>query len=185
MNNPSHRQRGFTLAETLMTLAVASITLSLAIPGLETLTRSNAQAVSVNQLVSSLHLARSEAVTRNARVTVCASRDAEHCGGQWDDGWIAFLDDNADRQHDATESLLDRVPGLADMQLRSAEFARSFSYGSNGRITGEELGDSTGEFSFCAAGADTASRVVIVRATGLPALSDKGRDGAPVECRTT
>jgi Tfp pilus assembly protein FimT len=37
-----------------------------------------------------MHLARSEAVTRNARVAVCASDDGERCGDEpWERGWIA------------------------------------------------------------------------------------------------
>lgn len=178
------RQRGFTLTETLAVLAVAGIGLSLAAPGLRSISAGNERAAAVNALVSTMHLARSEAVTRNARVAICASEDGERCGKEhWEQGWIAWLDDDADGARNAAEALIDRVPGVPGLELSSAQFERAFSYRPNGRAMGASPEESTGEFTFCEPGAATAARVVIVRATGLPALSDKSRDGEPADCR--
>ncbi len=178
------KQRGFTLGETLTALAVAGIGLALAVPGLQSLTSSNHQAAAVNQLVSTMHLARSEAVTRNARVAVCASDDGEHCGARhWEQGWITYLDENGSGEREPSEALLDQVAGLAGQELSSAEFESAFSYRSNGRIMSASPEQSTGEFAFCETGADSAARVVIVRANGLPALSDRSRDGSMAGCR--
>ena len=177
------RQRGFTLGETLTTLAIAGIGLSLAAPGLQSVTRSNQQAVSVNELVATLHIARSEAVTRNAPVTICASSAGLRCDGDtWEQGWIAFVEDDADADHSPSELLLNQVPGLTDMQLRSTEFERALTYGPNGRVLTAAHDAGTGEFSFCEPGADTAAKVVIVRANGLPTLSDRRRDGSAAAC---
>lgn len=176
-------QRGFTLGETLTALAVVGIGLSMATPGLQTLTRNNRQAVSVNQLVSTMHLARSEAAMRNARVTVCTSSDGARCDGQpWEQGWITFLDTDGDGNRTPSEALLDHVPGLQDMQVRSAEFESAFIYRPDGRIVAVGHDISAGEFSFCETGAETATRVVIVRANGLPTLSDKQRNGSAAGC---
>jgi hypothetical protein len=81
------------------------------------------------------------------------------------------------------EALIDRVPGVPGLELSSAEFEHVFSYQPNGRAMGASPEESTGEFTFCEPGAGTAARVVIVRATGLPALSEKSRDGEPAKCR--
>lgn len=181
-----HQQRGFTLGETLTALAVVGIGLSLAVPGTRDLVRSNRQAVAVNQLVSTMHLARSEAVTRNARVAVCASADGERCGTEhWENGWITFVDENANGEREADDALLDVVNGLPGQELSSAEFEHGFSYRPNGRVMGASPEQSTGEFSFCEPGADSAARVVIVRANGLPALAGKRRDGSLARCRAS
>ena len=179
-------QRGFTLGEVLTGLAVVGISLSLAGPGLEALTNGNRQAVSVNELVTTLHVARSESITRNERIGVCASLDGERCDGRpWDEGWIAFVDDDADRTRSADEPILDRVAALAGTRIRSDEFTHGFSYRPNGRVVGDGEDDLTGEFAFCETGAEVAGRVVVIGPSGLPALSGTRRDGTPARCPTT
>lgn len=178
------RQRGFTLGETLTALAIVGVGLSLAVPSLQSLTSSNRQATAVNDLVATMHLARSEAVMRNRHVTVCTSTDGESCGDEhWEQGWIAWVDDNGNGTREAAETLIDRVAGLAAQELSSAEFAHEFSYRPNGRPMGASPDQSTGEFAFCEPGADVAAKIVILRANGLPALSDRRRDGSPASCR--
>ena len=49
------RQRGFTLPEVLATLGVLGVSLSLAVPGLDSITRSNLRATGINELVATLH----------------------------------------------------------------------------------------------------------------------------------
>lgn len=92
-------QRGFTLYELLVTMAVAGIVASLALPGLAVFVRGNRVVTQVNDLVGALNLARSEAVTRAGSVTVCAvdpvdvSRCASGSGSfAWDRGWLVFVD---------------------------------------------------------------------------------------------
>lgn len=181
------RQLGFTLSETLGVLAVVGIGLSLAVPGLQSITDNNRQATGINQLVSTLHLARSEAITRNTVVSVCASTDAEHCQPvPWEQGWIAFLDANGDAVRGPDEILIDVALALPGQELTSSEFPGTFSYHPDGRIA-EDAQDAasatSGEFAFCAAGAEQADRIVIVRANGQPVLSGLGRDGQPAACR--
>lgn len=178
-------QLGFTLTEMLAAVAVMGIGLSLAAPGMDALVRGNRQASAVNDLVATMHLARSEAITRNRRVTVCASADGERCGAQpWESGWIAFVDDDADGERSGQEPLLDRIAALAGQELTSAEFERAFSYRPNGRLMGSRPEDNTGEFIFCEPAAEAAARVVIVRATGMPALAQRHRDGSVAQCRS-
>ncbi len=178
-------QRGFTLSETLTALAIAGIGLSLAAPGLQSLATRNQGAASVNELVSTLHLARSAAVTRNALVAVCPSADGERCDGSaWDEGWIAFVDADANQERGTAETLLHRATALPDLELRSAQFEQAFTYAPNGRISGAGSPPGTGEFTFCAPGADAVHRVVVVRASGIPVLADRRRDGSTTGCNT-
>jgi type IV fimbrial biogenesis protein FimT len=88
------RSRGFTLVELMITLALAAIILSLAVPGFQDIIRNNRAATQSNELVAALSLARSEAVKRGARVSLCPSTDQASCTGgtDWADGWIVFLD---------------------------------------------------------------------------------------------
>ncbi|MCC7259017.1 MAG: GspH/FimT family pseudopilin [Gammaproteobacteria bacterium] len=176
------RHHGFTLSETLAALAVAGIGVTLAAPGLQSLAARNRQATAVNQLVATLHHARSQAILRNRTVAVCASADGEHCDDQhWETGWIAFVDTDGDGTRSPDESLLEQAGSLPGLTLRSAEFAGGVRFMANGR----PAGPASGEFTFCEAGATAADRVVILRPTGLPALAGHGRDGSIPGCSTT
>ena len=79
-------RRGFTLVELLIVLAVGSILLAIAIPGYAFLVNASRLATVTNDLVTVLHLARSEAIKRGVRVTVCktgnagAATPADHAG---------------------------------------------------------------------------------------------------------
>ena len=80
--------RGFTLIELLVTLAVAAILITVAVPNYQMFVMNNRMASQANDLLTSLSVARSEAVKRAANVTVCASSDGATCTGTWAQGWI-------------------------------------------------------------------------------------------------
>ena len=73
--------RGFTLIELIITVVIAGILASLAIPAFsELMAEQRAKAVATD-LVIALTKARSEAVKRNANVTLAAN------AGGWQNGW--------------------------------------------------------------------------------------------------
>lgn len=86
---------GFTLIEIMVTLSIATILLSIAIPSFTKLIESNQITAGANELVSSLILARSEALKRSNNVSVCASANQISCSGSdFSEGWIVFVDCN-------------------------------------------------------------------------------------------
>ncbi|MDX1654550.1 MAG: GspH/FimT family pseudopilin [Candidatus Competibacteraceae bacterium] len=104
---------GFTLIEMMVTLAVAVIVVTLVIPSFTRLLHNNQARNLGFELQSTLNMARSEAIKRNRQVTVCAKQaDAIQCDnsaggqGEWQDGWLVFLDDDDDNVYDAGEELL-------------------------------------------------------------------------------
>lgn len=88
------RQRGVTLIEMMVTLAVAAILLAAAVPSFSALLQNNRAAAQVNELVAAIHAARGEAIKRGFPVTVCASSNQSSCSGgsSWTSGWIVFQD---------------------------------------------------------------------------------------------
>jgi len=86
------RAAGFTLLELMTALLVVAIVLSAGVPSYLSVVRNNRAATNANELVSALTIARSEAVRRSDRVSICRSADGAACGGTWQDGWIVFVD---------------------------------------------------------------------------------------------
>lgn len=86
------RGRGFTLMELMFTLLVAGLLLTVGVPSYMDLVRNNRATTHANELVGAISIARSEAIRRGARVTLCHSSDLKTCGGTWTDGWIVVAD---------------------------------------------------------------------------------------------
>ncbi|AWN17020.1 GspH/FimT family pseudopilin [Salinisphaera sp. LB1] len=105
--------RGFTLLELMVTIAVAIVLLTLAIPSYRSLVTRNSLASNVNDLVGSLNYARSAAVSRGTTVYVCASQNQTTCrdDGVWSDGWIIYAPDPSTTDTSPHSSNMLRVHG--------------------------------------------------------------------------
>ncbi len=103
----NRKQHGFTLVELMITLVIAVILTTIAIPSFNNMIQRNRIATKTNALVSFLAIARSEAVKLGKPVTVCASSNGTACtGGSFDDGWIVFVDTGTSGTVDGTDRIL-------------------------------------------------------------------------------
>jgi type IV fimbrial biogenesis protein FimT len=95
---------GFTLVEAMVTLVIAAIVVMMS-TNLSGVFQNNQTSAYVQDIVAALQLAKSEAITRNSRVTVCVRKipttpsDPPQCApsgtGKWEDGWYVFVNANA------------------------------------------------------------------------------------------
>lgn len=87
--------RGFTLVELMVTVSVIAILAAVAVPGMTALINNSRLNGQSEEMLSSLQLARAEAIRRNARVTVCPSTDGSTCTSStaWSQ-WIVRGRDN-------------------------------------------------------------------------------------------
>lgn len=92
-------ERGFSMVELMITIAIAAILLALAVPSFTSFLNSNRVTSQANELLANFQLARLESIRRGARVVVCGSANAAAAtptcstGTGWG-GWIVFVDAN-------------------------------------------------------------------------------------------
>ncbi|MXS86002.1 prepilin-type N-terminal cleavage/methylation domain-containing protein [Nitrosomonas sp. HPC101] len=144
--------KGFTMVELMITISIASILLAVAVPSYQSLMRESRLTTQANELMTALHYARSEAVKRGVRVTLCKSADGATCNGDsWKDGWLIFSDSDAGTAGtvDGADEVLRVFPGLKGSTLTTgSNFANWISYLPNGRNQGS--GNlPNGTFSLC------------------------------------
>lgn len=84
------------MVELMITIAIVAILLAVAFPSFQGSLRSNRLATASNELMASLSLARSEAIRNPAGAAICTSLDGAICGGDWNDGWIVWIDEDDD-----------------------------------------------------------------------------------------
>ena len=178
----SKRIAGFTLIELIVTLVLAAIVLTVAVPSFQDSIRNNRRATQANDLISALNLARSEAITRAQLVTICRSSNQASCaaGANWEDGWIVFVDSNTAAGDttgvlDASEEPPLRVyRGLSGGNtLRvNTNFTNYFSYKADGQSRGSNGSALGGKLSLCDDQGATEARYVTINSTGRMQVRD-------------
>ena len=90
---------GFTLIELMVALAVVAVLISVGLPKMSVFFKGNRMVTNANDLLAGLHIARSEAIKRNSRVSICKSTNADAATPKcttgdegWDEGWFVFVE---------------------------------------------------------------------------------------------
>jgi len=130
------KTRGFTLIELMVTLSVAAVLLTVGVPSMREMIANNRLTAATNTFVSSLNIARSEAIKQGRNATMCvsdASPQDQCTGGDWDKGWIVWVDVNQNGNLDYPAEVIRTVQPLStSVQLTSAQ--NSFRIDSQGSV---------------------------------------------------
>jgi type IV fimbrial biogenesis protein FimT len=186
-NNPIKNQ-GFTLMELMVTVSIAGILMFVAMPSFKTSISGNRLTTYANELVTSLNLARSEAVKRGISVSVrkvdTDSSTNLSAGANWENGWDVFTDTDSDGKFEAGDTLIRTHESLpANFTLRgNNNFVNFIRYTPMGAISNP----GGGSFVVCdnsdGNGIPEAniSRLIIVNSAGRTRMGvDVDHDGIP------
>lgn len=165
------RSDGFSLSELLATVAIVAIVTTVGLPMLRGFIDDAAVSTAADQMLASLNYTRSEAVKRNARVTMCRSGDGASCEaasavGNWRGGWIIFVDGSDAGTFDDGDEILrvqDTLSGSA-MLLGTGAVADYVSYASSGQARLADGSAQSGTFAACVASPDTRRRKIALTA---------------------
>lgn len=93
----SNKNKGYSLIELLVSLAILGILLAVALPNFQDTIESNVTNSQAKLFMTTLNLARSEAIKRGTNVGICPSNDGLDCdAASWSTGWVVFVDTNGD-----------------------------------------------------------------------------------------
>lgn len=174
-----HATSGFTLIELMATIAISVILITIGIPGFSTLIGNQVLSAEAREFSMSLALARSQALTRKQQIALCKSTDQRECSTvdtvHWEDGWILFVDENADGRRQNGERILRHCAGLdGSVTLRaSAEYTNYIAFAADGRGlgSGAPTPPTAGSYRFCDARGAQQARVVEISPIGRARVS--------------
>jgi type IV fimbrial biogenesis protein FimT len=186
----SFKQGGFTLVEMMITLVIAAIVLTQAVPSFLTTIKNGRLTTETNKLVADLNLARSEAIKRSKNVVVCSSANPTSstatcaASSTWTTGWLVFSDDDSSGDYDSSNDTLIHVGMAAEGDVTLYSTDNDVTYTSEGLLSNT----STVAIAICddrgvSSGSTTYGRQIQIKTTGRPRLIT-GSDASSMSCTT-
>ncbi|GJM12316.1 MAG: hypothetical protein DHS20C12_07190 [Pseudohongiella sp.] len=171
------KTRGLSLSEMLISLAVLSTLIGVALPDFRDLTQSISGDVSLRKLAKLVQLGKSAAIANGTTVTICRSIDGKVCSGNWQDGAIAFTDSDRDRKINGNDSLIRRVSfpnSKGTIRFRAFQNKNYLQVSSLG-VTHYQ----NGNFTYCPFSGDNkfARQMILNRTARLRFAQDSDGDG--------
>ena len=170
-------QRGVTVLEVLVAMAIVAIIATATIPSFSHLLWRNQADSAIYTLYSAIQLTRHSALSFKTIVTLCPSDNGSQCGDDWSKGYMLFIDHNNNAMIDQeNEQLIERIyPSSTHSRLTwRASAGRNFL-----RFSPTGMAREFGRFTYCHHSKDLRfAREIVINRQGRSRLSrDRNGDG--------
>ena len=185
--------KGFTLVELMVTIAVAAIMISIAIPSLSGFTTKMRIDNEISQLNRLVLAARNTTISTGQGVTLCPLDVNNICTNNWGDELSLFIDLNRNGVFEPAPPVVPPVPSEILLKVKQANTSLDvITYGQN-RITFAPTGtlaNVAGTFLYCPQIDNTLGRAIVLATSGRTFVTtdadndgiDEFRGGGPVNC---
>jgi type IV fimbrial biogenesis protein FimT len=172
-----YRWRGFTMVELAIVLAIAAVMMSVALPDLRQMIRSQQLKAAVGDLFGAIDLARTQAIARGRKVLLVPAD-----GADWRAGWVVFVDENGDRRPGGAEEVIMRHEALAPGIVVGAVFSSQqgtayLAYNSMGRSC-SDISSLAARWGTLSLAMDQQRRRITINMLGRARICNPARDGA-------
>lgn len=169
------KNRGVTLIEMLVAMAILVITTTFVIPNFQRMVFSNRVAAASNELSSMLKFGQMEAIRTRNRVVACASQDGTTCSGtNWGQG-IVFVDTDRDGTRGSSEKILRSINTLGSEIIISQNKSGTISFSGIGLIHTSGNTSSPFEIAICSKKGSEKKSVLTLNGAGIQQTSKRGR----------
>lgn len=171
----------------MVTIAIIGIVALFGIPAFSGFVLDNRIRGQTSDFVVQLAHARSEAMRTATRVTVCPGTESGCSGSNWENGWVVFIDTNADAAVDSGETVIGVGPALdGGNTLRSTAFSTYISFRHDGGSTSIGGAGLAGSFALCdSRGYGDKAQAIAVSVTGrIKALAANASGSGIMNCGT-
>ena len=182
------KNRGFTIIELLIVLAIVGIFAMIAAPSFMTMIQDNRLTAQTNNLLGTLYYARSEAVKLHADVTICKSSNGTSCisdadASGWEAGWLVWQDLDGSLTVDVGETIL-RVGPAADggntiwapTTIRNVTANNTLTFSSRG------LASVAGVWQLCDPRGVSEAKAIVINTSGRARISETLVTGGALTC---
>ncbi len=165
------------MTELMAVLVIAAVLLGIGIPGFRHLIHNQKITVTANDFLAAVHLTRSEAIQRGARIDLVPAGD----GTDWARGWVVLIDRNANQKADGGDQVIYTHGPAPDGISIAAAFTDSkvqyLAYNGTGR-TRTNANSQASQMGAWRFSIDKQERKIVVNFLGRPRLCNPQTDPA-------